>query len=117
MKILAYILSFSFLFSACRKEEKKHSVVFKVIVKSGTPTYSVTYSSFNNTSSALGGIKESAWTSPSINDRKKGTVFLTLSGGSGGSYKMYIYVDGYLAMEDNMVDPYGPKTIEAVIRD
>jgi hypothetical protein len=117
MKVLVYILSILVFLSACRKEEKKHTITYKVIVISGHPTYSLTYSSFNNTTKVEGSITTSNWTSPPIDDRKKGSVSLTLNGGNGGSYKMYIYVDGYLETEDDMYDPSGPKTIKAEVKD
>jgi hypothetical protein len=93
-------------------------VIFKVQVISGNPSYSVKYSSFSNTTKTEGPITASSWVSPKIDDRKSDSqVLLTLEGGSGGSYKMFIYVDGRLEKEDRMDDPYGPKTISVQIPD
>lgn len=117
MKYFIYIL---FLFSgvSCKKEEKKHTVIYKVNVISGSPSYSVNYSSTSNVTQTEGPITASSWTSPPIGDKTDGsTAYLKLEGGSGGAYKMFIYIDGYLEKEERMDDPYGPKTIEAVIRD
>jgi hypothetical protein len=116
MKCLIYIFSLFFVFTSCKKEEKKHKVIYKITVIGGSPSYSVKYSSSNNSTATAGPLTSSMWVSPAIEDRKGGSsVFLTLEGGSGGSYKMYIYVDGYLEKEDRMDDPYGPKTISAEI--
>jgi hypothetical protein len=103
--------------SSCKKEETKHSVTYKVTVTKGHPTYSVTYSSTNNTTKSESSITSLNWTSK-VDDRKDGDiVILTLEGGNGGSYKMYIYIDGFLMKESDMEDPYGPLTIDAEIRD
>jgi hypothetical protein len=118
MKTLIYTFSLFLLFSSCKKEEKKHTVIYKIIVTSGHPTYSVSYSSLNNSTKSEGSIKTTTWTSSPVDDREEGSsVFLTLEGGSGGGYKMFIYIDGNLHAEDIMYDPYGPKTISADIRD
>lgn len=118
MKIAVSILSLFLLLSACKKEEKKHMVIYKVTVISGNPAYSVNYSSTKNTTRTEGPITALSWTSPQIDDKRDGSsAFLKLQGGNGGSYKMFIYVDGYLEREERMDDPYGPKSIEVVIRD
>jgi hypothetical protein len=118
LKNAFYILILTLLFSSCKKEEEKHTVSYKVIVTSGHPVYSVSYSSSNNSTQSLGSITSSTWTSGIIDDRRGGTsVFLTLTGGSGGSYKMFIYIDGSLQKDGHMDDPYGPLTIEAAIPD
>ena len=113
MKHLLLILgSLLLVFSSCKKEEKKHDVIYKVVVIGGSPSYSVTYSSSGNTTQTAGPFSASKWVSPTISDRKAGSlVSLTLKGGSGGSYNMYIYVNGRLEKEDRMDDPYGPRTI------
>jgi hypothetical protein len=118
MKSLIYIFCFAFIFSSCKKEEKKHKVIYKVEVTGGHPAYSLSYSSLNNSTQTVGPTSEAKWLSPTVNDRLTGSsVFLTLQGGSGGSYKMYIYVDGYLEQEGRMDDPYGPKTISVELTD
>jgi len=118
MKPLIYVLCFSFLLPACKKEEKKHKVIYKVEVTGGHPSYSLSYSSLNNSTQTVGPISDSKWLSPTVNDRVTGnSVFLTLQGGNGGSYKMYIYVDGFLEQEGRMDDPYGPKTISVELSD
>jgi hypothetical protein len=118
MKLFIYILCFLFILSSCKKEEKKHKVLYKVEVTGGHPNYSLSYSSFNNTTQTIGPLSDSKWLSPTVDDRTTGgSVFLTLQGGSGGSYKMYIYVDGFLEQEGRMDDPYGPKTIGADLTD
>lgn len=116
MKNFIYIFSVLLCFFSCKKkEEEKHTVIYKIIVTSGQPTYSLSYSSSNNTTKSESSIKYN-WTSPQIDDREAGSsVFLTLNGGNGGTYKMYIYIDGYLEKEDSMGDPYGPRTITAEI--
>jgi hypothetical protein len=114
MKNFIYILLCSLIFISCKKEEKKHSVLYKIVVTSGHPAYSTSYSASNNTTKSESSLTSANWTSPQINDKKGGSsVYLTLTGGNGGSYKMYIYVDGNLEAEDTMYDPYGPKTISA----
>lgn len=118
MKSFLYILFFPLIFSSCNKEEKKHKVIYKVEVVSGHPSYSVQYSSTGNATKTEGPLSGSKWLSPTIDDRETGSsVFLTLQGGSGGSYKMYIYVDGYLEQDGDMIDPYGPKTISVKLSD
>jgi len=87
-----------------------------VNVIAGHPAYSLSYSGSGNATASQGQITQTLWTSPSITDRKAGTyVFFTLDGGTGGSYYMYIYIDGHIVKSDRMDDPYGPKTISAEI--
>jgi hypothetical protein len=112
MKHLLIFGSLLIMLGSCKKEEKKYDVIYKVIVIGGNPSYSVTYSSAGNSTQTAGPFTDSKWVSPTISDRKAGsTVSLTLKGGSGGSYNMYIYVNGRLEKEDRMDDPYGPRTI------
>jgi hypothetical protein len=118
MKNYLYILFILCCFSSCKKEEKKHIVSYKIVVLSGNPNYSVSYASTNNSTKTEGPITASSWTSPAIDDKKDGSsAYLKLEGGGGCSYKMFIYIDGGLEKEERMDDPYGPKSIEAVIRD
>jgi hypothetical protein len=118
MKNILYITIVLLFCISCRKKEEKHTVVYKVSVLHGTPSYSVQYSGSNNTTRSEGPMNTSSWTSPVVEDRNEGTVVsLTLQGGSGGSYQMYIIIDGSVEKEDRMDDPYGPKTITAEIRD
>lgn len=119
MKSGAYILlSLALLFSSCKKEEKLHTVLYKVTVIGGNPSYSVSFSGSNNTSVSQGPFTSGSWISPQITDKvNKDEASLTLIGHGGGSYKMYIYVDGALAQEGRMDDPYGPTTISITIYD
>jgi hypothetical protein len=118
VKTFIYFLILSFLFLSCKKAEKTHKVVYKIEVIGGHPSYSVKYSSSKNATQTAGPLSDSKWTSPTIDDRETGaSVSLTLEGGGGGSYKMYILVDGYLEKEDRMDDPYGPKTISVTLQD
>jgi hypothetical protein len=118
MKTFLYTAFILIVFSGCKKEDSNHKVIYKVTVIGGNPAYAVKYSSSDNSTATAGPITGSGWTSSPIEDRKPNTrVFLTLEGGSGGSYKMYIYIDGHITAEERMDDPYGPKTIEAVIPD
>lgn len=109
------LLLLAFL-TSCKKDDKKHTVLYKITVIAGHPSFSVSYSSSGNSTASQGPFSTATWTSPSINDRKGGgSVFLTLGGGTGGSYYMYIYIDGSLAKTGRMDDPYGPMTISAEI--
>ncbi|MCE3280981.1 MAG: hypothetical protein K0S44_3172 [Bacteroidetes bacterium] len=117
MRTLFYITFILTVFNSCKKEDSNHQVMYKVTVIGGSPTYAVKYSSSDNSTATAGPITGSGWSSSTIERKPNTTVFLTLEGGSGGSYKMYIYVDGHISAEERMDDPYGPKTIEAVIPD
>jgi hypothetical protein len=118
MKNIVFILFCSIAFFSCRKEEKKHKVIYKVAVISGHPTFTVQYSAENNTTKTAGPLTSSSWLSPKVEDRETGNVVsLTLESKGGASYNMYIYVDGYLEQEGRMDDPYGPKTISVEIPD
>ena len=118
MKHVGYLLLAALLPAACKKDEKQHSVLYKVVVSSGHPTYSLSYSGNNNSTTSQGQITQTLWTSPAVTGRKAGTeVFFTLDGGTGGSYYMYIYIDGNLVKGDRLDDPYGPLTISAQIPD
>ncbi|MDF2437440.1 MAG: hypothetical protein K0Q95_1816 [Bacteroidota bacterium] len=115
-KIIYLFATLLFFCVSCKKEEKKHTVVYKISVLSGNPSYSVQYSGSNNTTRSEGPMNSKSWTSSTVEGRKAGTsVALTLQGGSGGSYQMYIIIDGSVQKEDRMDDPYGPKTITANI--
>ncbi|HEX8516626.1 MAG TPA: hypothetical protein VF868_10530 [Bacteroidia bacterium] len=117
MKKLLCLIVLAVSLFGCRKETL-HKVIYKVIVTAGTPTYSVKYSSAENSTQTAGPLTASKWVSPEINDRKSGNVVsLTLEGGSGGSYMMYIYVNGRLHAEERMDDPYGPKTLSVKLPD
>jgi hypothetical protein len=118
MKKILFIFFISVFISSCKKEEKKHSVFYRIKVTSGNPVYSVSFSGEDNTTLEKSSISSQNSSSAPISDKKDGSaVFLTLQGGNGGSYLMDIYIDGYLQIEERMDDPYGPKTIEATVRD
>jgi hypothetical protein len=111
--LFATLLSFCF---SCRKKEERHTVVYKVAVLHGSPSYSVQYSGDGNSTRSEGPMSSTSWVSSTVDDRKGGTaVALTLQSGGGGSYEMYIIIDGVIQKEDRMDDPYGPKTISAGI--
>ena len=116
MKNLVYFFLLLAVFSSCKKNAKKHSVIYKITVIGGHPAYTVNYSDTENSTASQGPFTDQMWVSPKVEDRDAGTsVYLTLEGGVGGSYYMYIYIDGSLQKTDRMDDPYGPKTISATI--
>lgn len=116
MKKVIYLFIILSVFAACKKEKDQHSVVYKVTVIAGAPTYSVHFTSFDGVTTSQGPFTESMWVSSKIDDFEAGDVAtMKLEGKNGGSYKMYVYVDGTLQMEDRMDDPYGPKTISVEI--
>jgi hypothetical protein len=118
MKTFIYPVILALFFITCKKDEKKHTVTYKVNVIAGHPSYSVQYSASDNSTKSEGPMTTEKWTSLPVTDREGGTsVFLTVNGGTGGTYKMYILIDGYLEGEGIMDDPYGPRTIEAKIED
>lgn len=111
-------LSFLLFISACKKDEKQHSVIYKVTVIAGNPSYSVNYSGNNNSSISQGPFSATTWISPKIADKvNQDVASFTLSSNGGGSFNMYIYVDGFLENESRMDDPYGPKTLSVTIYD
>lgn len=116
MRTLLFLIFVLFCCS-CKKEEK-HTVVYKVNVLHGNPSYYMQYSSLHNTTKSEGPVTASSWTSPVIDDRKSSsTVSFTMIGGIGGTYQMFIIVDGSVKKEFSMEDPYGPQTITADIGD
>jgi len=114
MKKFVLFLFIIALVSACKKEVT-HPVIYKVVVSTGHPTYSVQYLSGSNTTVSQGPFSSGMWVSDKIEKEAGSTALLTLTGGTGGSYKLYIYVDGTLYMEGRMDDPYGPETISVVV--
>jgi hypothetical protein len=118
MKHFAYIFFILVLFNSCKKEEKVHKVIYKVTVSGGSPSYTVQYSDTKN-SSKSGGPFTASWLSPTIKGFEAGnTVSFSLNArGTGATYNMYIYVDGYLEKEGASSDPSGQNTISVVIPD
>ena len=116
MKSFLLLSASLLLFAGCKKEEKTHTVIYKVIVIGGHPTYSVQFSSSKNNTVSQGPFSSGTWISEKITDKEGGsTASLTLSGGTGGSYNMYIYIDGTLQQDGRMDDPYGPRTISVEV--
>ena len=112
-----YIFIFLLIFISCKKEETTHPVIYKVTVIGGSPSYSVQYSSAKNTSVSQGPFSSDMWISDKIEKTAGSVASLTLNGGTGGSYKLYIYIDGVLQQDGRMDDPYGPKTISIAVPD
>jgi hypothetical protein len=112
MKKLIYIFTILIFFCSCKKEEKMHKVVYKVSVSGGSPSFTVQYSDTKNSSRSEGPFTAS-WLSPTIKEFETGnTVSLSVAGTMGSSFKMYIYVDGYLEKEEDRAT-----TISVVIPD
>jgi len=117
MKHLIYISFLLLVFSSCKKEEKKYSVTYKIIeISNNTPTYIVRYTLNNGATQSLGNITANSWTSGTLSDYKAGSVLnLEVEGSGGGTYEMYILVngtnDGYRIADDSN----GAQSLEVVL--
>lgn len=103
--------------AACKKEpdpEDQARVTYEVVeTSSATPSFSVSYSAENNSTKTEGPISSSSWKSGTVSDKKRGDfVSFTLESSSGsGTFKMRIYMNGVLWMEEDASIPFTPKTI------
>jgi len=112
-RAFSFLILISLFFTSCKKEEKKFSVVFKVVeTGSGTPVYTVRYTLPNGSTQSKGGNTQEIWVSEKIDDYKGGQ-YLTLSveGSGGGSYDMYIYINGSLQARRAAGDGFGEQVL------
>lgn len=102
---------------SCKKEpapEEQARVTYEVVETStATPVFTVSYSGENNSTNTEGPISSASWKSQTVTDKKRGDfVSFTLESNSGsGSFKMRIYMNGVLWMEESVDIPFTPKTI------
>jgi hypothetical protein len=103
--------------AACKKEpdpEEQARVTYEVVeTSSSVPSFTVSYTGENSATETEGPISSSSWRSETIKDKKRGDfVSFTLDSNSGsGSFKMRIYMNGVLWMEETVDIPFTPKTI------
>ena len=117
MRKIIFILFFAIIFSCKKEEPKSFSVAYKIIeTTTAVPAYIVAYTTENATQTE-GPITFANWSSPTIKKLEGETVSFTLDGGSGtGSFIMRIYANGVLLEEQTMDNPFGPKTISAIVQ-
>ena len=119
-KLHLILFSLLILFFSCeRKEENlsKDAVTYLVTeTSSSTPVYAVEYTAENGITKTEGGIKEEKW-SETVKGLKSGTFisFTLASTSSDGNFKVSIYKDGILLLEDNMEGKYSPLTWNGTI--
>lgn len=106
---------------ACKKEpdpEDQARVTYEVVeTSSAASAFTVSYSAENNSTRTEGPITASSWKSETIRDKKRGDfVSFTLeSSAASGSFKMRIYMNGVLWMEESAFVPFTPKTISGTL--
>ena len=114
------LFSLLILFFSCeRKEDKlsKDAVTYIVTeTSSATPVYAVEYTAENGITKTEGGIREEKW-SQTVKGLKSGTFisFTLESTSANGNFKVSIYKDGILLLEDNMEGQYSPLTWNGTI--
>jgi hypothetical protein len=118
MKQIASILLILVFLASCKKEPKTVYVSYKVIeTSSNTPTYTVSYSMADGTTKSIGGQTGSKWVSEKISDVEIGKYLsVSVEGTGGGSYEMYIYVNGRLDSQRDADDTNGKQTLTTQIQ-
>jgi hypothetical protein len=119
MKNILYVLSgiiILFCFS-CKKEPKTVYVTYKVMeISNNTPSYTVGYTLADKSTKTLGSFTQSKWVSDKIEEVDKGTyISLSVEGSGGGSYDMFIYINGVLHSRRQADDGHGKQILEAQI--
>jgi hypothetical protein len=98
MKNIYCIFSFVLIFSACKKDAKTHLVSYKVTEDTpGAAPYALRYSLSDGTLKSEGPVTTETWITESLSGYKPGSIVSLYLSSSGGSYEMYIYVDGALS--------------------
>ncbi len=119
MKNSIYILSGIILLvlSSCKKEPKTAYVTYKVIETSNsTPTYTVGYTLANKSTKTLGSLTQDKWVSDKIADVALGTyISLSVEGSGGGTYDLFIYINGVLHSRRQAGDGFGIQTLESQV--
>lgn len=117
-KKLLYIFFLLLLLSSCKKEPETVYVSYKVIeTSSNSPTYTVGYSLADGTTKTIGGQTSSNWVSEKVSDVEIGKyISLSVEGNGGGSYDMYIYVNGRLDSQRDADDSNGKQTLTTQIQ-
>jgi hypothetical protein len=114
MKNLIFLFAIVALLS-CKKEDpdKQARVTYKVIETSAAaPSYSVSYSSDNNSTRTEGPITSEAWNSPVVEKERGDFLSFTLESANGtGSFTMRIYMNGVLWQERTADNPSSPITL------
>ncbi len=116
MKNLFCIISIVLLFSACKKESNTHLVTYKVTETTpGAAPYSLRYSLSDGTLKSEGPVTTETWTTESLSGFKKGAIVSLYLDSPGGSYEMYIYVDGELSSHAAADGGFTEQLLEAQI--
>jgi hypothetical protein len=118
MKKLFFLSLAVLLLSSCKKEAKTVYVSYKIVETSSyTPTYTVGYSLADGTTKTIGRQTNSKWVSEKISDVEIGKYLsLSVEGTGGGTYEMYIYVNGRLDSQRIAGDGYGRQTLTTQIQ-
>ena len=117
-KLYLILLPFLILFFSCREEKLSKDAVTYMVTEnsSATPVYAVQYTAENGITKTEGGISEKKW-SQTVKGLKSGTFisFTLESTSANGNFKVSIYKDGILLLEDNMEGKYSPLTWNGTI--
>jgi hypothetical protein len=112
MRQLVFILLSSILISACKKEEKTYTVLYKVVSDLPTSGYTVRYTLPEGSTKSLGPVTDQFWTSGTLEGYKKSTNLSFSMENTGGSYHMYIYINDVLTTSRD-AGGGGTQTLEA----
>lgn len=114
MKQLIYIFSFIFLITSCKKDDKTYTVTYKIFENiPGSAPFSVRYSQSDATLKSEGPVSTGNWTTPDLNGYRSNAIVSLYMESAGGTYDMYIYVNGSVASHVIADGGFGEQLLEA----
>lgn len=94
MKKIYCILILTIVFASCKKDNKTYNAIYKVVTDGNTPDYTVRYTLSDGTTQSKGITSNAMWVSEKLEGLKKGTPISFSLENNGGTYHMYVYING-----------------------
>ena len=114
MKNFIYILFSLVLIVSCKKDSKTHTVSYKIYENTpGSAPFTVRYTQSDATLKQEGPISTGSWTTLDMNGYRANAIISLYLDSPGGTYDMYIYVDGSIANHVTADGGFGEQLLEA----
>ncbi len=114
--ILSTLLMITMSFSCKKDNSNSHSVSYKIIETiPGSSPYMVRYTMADGTFRSEGPITSETWISENMGGYKNGAIVSLYLDSPGGTYDMYIYVNGSISSQASADGGFGEQLLEAQV--
>lgn len=113
MKNILYIFLFFILIASCKKDSKTYTVTYKVYENTpGSAPFTVRYTQSDATLKQEGPISTGTWTTQDMNGYRGNAIISLYLDSPGGTYDMYIYVNGSVNTHVTADGGFGEQLLE-----